>query len=219
MKAIELIDNYRTNLETGGSMIKDYTDQHVMYMLDAARAVLAGQKLDAGVNIQKMSQVLDLVPEKASLKELGSYGNASVISVTIPNPVLFSNGVGILTVGSTDGSEIYPQVDFSQLRTILYRKHTSNSPKWIYLENKIYIVNRDVDSASKIRVRGIFDEPYKVEVAMSRYKYLDPYNFEYPASFKDANTIYKLAISNEFGWSDTAARAITASQQQQENNS
>jgi hypothetical protein len=214
MKAKELISNFRTNLESSGSLIKGYTDQHVMYMLDKARSILASQKLDTGSALTKMVQTVDVIVTPT--KDLGSIQDVMVLKVVTPTPVTYNNGVGILTVGPIDGGDSYAQISFAQLRTVFYRKHTGYAPKWLFLNGCIYIVGRDVNSAAKVRVQAVFEEPYKVEQVMGRYKYLDPFNFEYPLSTKDEKPVYQLTVVGELGWGDTAARAVAASMQRQE---
>lgn len=208
MKAKEIIYNLRTNLGATSSTIESATDQHIMYMLDEARAKLAAQKMDARINVEQMSQLIDVKPVKATKEELGQVGFSRVLKLSIPNIISYANGGGVFTVGSTDGSESYTQISYSQLRTVLYRKYTSKSPKWFLLNNDIYVINAEISSLATIRVRAIFDEPYTVEQFMGRYKYLKPFDWEYPLTLKDADTIYKLAFAGDLGWGDTAITAV-----------
>jgi hypothetical protein len=216
MKAKELIYNLRTNLEQAGSQLQQATDQHIMFMLDEARAILASQKMEARRSLDVMAQFLDVTPTKAPVTELGTVGEASVLKVVVPKPVVYKNGEAIFTVGATDGQDSYTKVTFSQLRTVLFRKYTANSPKWLWHNNAIYIINSEVDSANKVRVRGIFDEPYRVIQAKGEYKYLKPFDWEYPLSMKDMKPVYQLAFSGDLGWGDTAAQAINREQQRQQ---
>jgi hypothetical protein len=215
MKAEELIYNLRTNLGDSASILADTTDQHLMYMLDEARATLASQKMDVGINLNQMTQFVDVKPVKAPKAEVGTVGNANVVKLVLPQPITYKNGEGIFSVGSTDGDDSYTRITFSQLRTVLFRKYTSNTPKWFWLNGAIYVVNVEVDSLQKIRVWGIFNEPYKIEIAMGRYKYLDPFNWEYPLTLKDAKTVYQLAMSGDMGWGDTAVSAIQKEKKKQ----
>ena len=208
MKAKELIYNLRTNLLSASSSIANTTDQHIMFMLDEARSKLAAQKMDSRINVVQMSQVVDVVPVRATKQEMGQVGSSRVLRLDIPDPISYTNGGGIFTVGSTDGIESYTQISYSQLRTALYRKYTSASPKWFWYENALYIINVEISSLAAVRVRGIFDEPYRVEQAMGRYKYLAPFDWEYPLTLKDADTIYKMAFQGDLGWGDTAISAV-----------
>ncbi|MBV1928208.1 MAG: hypothetical protein KUG81_01685 [Gammaproteobacteria bacterium] len=219
MKAKEHIYNLKTNLSEAGSQLQFTTDQHLMFMLDEARATLASRKMDAKVNVIQMSQTLDKAPVTATSSEIGQIGDTRILKVVVPDPIAYLNGGGIFTVGPTDGQESYTRISYSQLRTVLYRKYTASSPKWFWLNDAIYIINSDISGLEKVRVRGIFDEPYKVVQENGLYKYLDPFNWEYPLTMKDSNTVYKLAISGDLGWGDTAARIInneTRNQNQQE---
>jgi hypothetical protein len=208
MKAKELIYNLRTVFQEAGNQIHKDTDQHVMYMLDEARASFAAQKLNAGISLNQMAQVVDVKPTLAPKSEMGTVGNSNILKIVIPQPVAYNNGEGIFTVGATDGQDSYTRITFSQLRTAIYRKYTSNSPKWFWLNDAIYIINAEIDSTQKIRVRGVFSEPYKVEQAMGRYKYLAPFDWEYPLSLKDAKAVYQIAMTGDLGWGDTAIQAI-----------
>jgi hypothetical protein len=208
MKAKELIYNLRTVFQEAGNQIHKDTDQHVMYMLDEARASFAAQKLNAGISLNQMAQVVDVTPTLAPKSEMGTVGNSNILKIVIPQPVAYNNGEGIFTVGATDGQDSYTRITFSQLRTAIYRKYTSNSPKWFWLNDAIYIINAEIDSTQKIRVRGVFSEPYKVEQAMGRYKYLAPFDWEYPLSLKDAKAVYQIAMTGDLGWGDTAIQAI-----------
>lgn len=215
MKAKELIDNLRTNLGEADKQINKYTDHHLLYMLDEARASLASQKMDAKVNVIQMVQSIDVTPTNASKTELGQIGKSRILKLDVPDPIAYLNGGGIMTVGPTDGSEGYSRITYSQLRTAIYRKYTAKAPKWFFHENGIYIINSDTEMLKKIRVRGIFDEPYKVEIAMGRYKYLNPFDWEYPLSMKDAKTVYQIAISGDLGWGSTSAQTINAAKSRQ----
>lgn len=210
MKAKEVIYNLRTNLAKAGSELASSTDQHIMYMLDESRAKLASQKMDARANVVQMSQVVDVKPITAPKTDIGQIGDTKVLKLVIPDPISYLNGGGIFTVGSTDGEESYTQISYSQLRTVLHRKYTKASPKWFWLENAVYLINAESSSLALCRVRGIFDEPYKVEQAMGRYKYLTPFDWEYPLTMKDADTIYKMAFAGDLGWGDTAVQAINS---------
>lgn len=185
-------------------------------MLDEARAVLASRKMDSKVNVIQMSQVLDTKPSKATSSEIGQIGTTQVLKLSIPNPISYLNGSGIFTVGPTDGGDSYTRITYSQLRTVLFRKYTANSPKWFWLNNAIYIINSDISGLEKVRVRGIFDEPYRIIQAQGTYKYLAPFDWEYPLTLKDANTVYRLALSGDLGWGDTAARVIGAENRKEE---
>ena len=215
MKAQELIDNLRTNLAEADKQIANFTDHHLLYMLDEARAALASQKMDAKVNIIQMVQSIDVTPIDATKSEMGSIGDRKVLKLDVPDPIAYLNGGGVLTFGPTDGTEAYTRITYSQIRTAPYRKYTAKAPKWFFHENAIYVINADSEMLKTIRVRAIFDEPYKVEIYMQRYKYLDPFNWEYPLSMKDAKTVYQMAISGDLGWGSTAAQTINAAKQKQ----
>ena len=182
-----------------------------MFMLDEARATFAAQKMDAKINVVQMSQTLDVEPRKVTKEELGTVGISSTLVLNIPDPIAYSNGCGLFTIGSTDGRESYTQITYSQLRTALHRKYTSTSPKWMWHEDKLFIINASIYSLNKIRVRGIFDRPQDVMVMKGLVKKLDPYAWEYPLSSKDLPTIYRLAFSGDLGWGNTAASAVNAS--------
>lgn len=215
MKAKEHIYNLRTNLIESGTKLINTTDQHLMYMLDEARAILASRKMDKKQDISLMAQYVDIKPSKAPKEEIGTVGFTKVLKVDIPTPISYFNGESIFTVGATDGQDSYTRISFSQLRTVLSRKYTASSPKWFWHNNAIYIINAEIDSLQKVRVRGIFAEPYKVEIALDRYKYLTPFDWEYPLSLNDQDTVYKIAMSGDLSWGDIATQAISARQQRQ----
>lgn len=208
MKAKEHIYNLRTNLENVGSQIAKTTDQHLMYMLDEARASLASQKMDKRVNVIQMSQFMDKKAREATPEEIGSIGMSKVLAIDIPKPTAYLNGVAIFTVGSTDGKIAYTQITFSQIRTLIGRKYTSATPKWLILGNTIFLINVKSTSSITARIRGIFDEPYRIIQEQGLYKKLAPFDWEYPLTMKDAKTAYQIALTGDLGWSDTAARAI-----------
>lgn len=217
MEAKKLIYNLRTVLESSGTEIVDYTDQHLMYMLDEARSTLAKQKLDRGVSLNHMVQFLDVTPKKASAaQDLGIVGSANVVKVEVPRPVSYMQGEAIFTVGAKDGADSFTRITFSQLRTVFFRKYTSKTPKWLWHNDAIYIVNIELDSLKSVRVRGIFNEPYLVEIAAGRYKYLTPFEFEYPATLEEAKILYQLAISSDLGWGDSASRIIANEERKQQ---
>ena len=154
MKAKELVYNLRTNLGKVGSQLQFATDQHLMYMLDSARAVLAARKMDKLVNITQFIQTLAVTPVNATTAEVGSIGNNRVMKLALPEIVAAYDGPAVLTVGSTDGQETYTPISFSDVRTTMFRKYTANTPKWFFLEDAIYIINSEIDGLGLVRVRA-----------------------------------------------------------------
>ena len=191
-----------------GSSLSKSTDQHIMYMLDEARAVLAARKMDQHVNVIQMAQTVDIKPRIATKAEMGTVGLSGITVLEIPDPIAYLNGSGIFTIGPTDGRTSYTRITYSELRLISGRKYTSSSPKWFFLENKIFLINIKPPGTQMARVRGIFDEPYKVIQKQGDYLFLDPFNWEYPLSMKDADSVYRLALGGDLGWGDTATGAI-----------
>lgn len=180
-----------------------------MYMLDKGRATLASRKLDQKTDITQMVQFLDKRPEKVLAKELGSIGDSEMFKLVIPKAADFHKGPAIFTVGPTDGSYLYPQLSYSQLSTFQGRRYTVATPKWTMIDKDIYLINLDSEGSSKVRVRGVFDEPWRIIEAKGEFNPLDPWNFEYPLSMKDERTVYELVISHDLGWGDMAAQAIS----------
>ena len=208
MKAKELIDNLKANFASvPGSNINALTDTHLMYMLDEARATYASQKMDAAINVTLMSQFVDVDVEESSLFEDTFDADTSIVKLTIPKPIDYTNGVGIFTIGPTDGSTSYSKIEYSQLRTALSRKYTGSSPKWFWFNDTIYVINIDPAFTDKVRVRGIFDEPWRVILAKGEFKRLQPWDFEYPLSFKEAGIIYTMAMQSDMAWGDSALQA------------
>jgi len=184
-------------------------------MLDEARAVLASRKMDQHVNVVQMSQHLDVIPREATKAEMGTVGYANLKVLEIPDPIAYLNGGGIFTIGPTDGRTAYTRINYSELRLLKGGKYTSSSPKWFFFQDKVFLVNIKPPGIELARVRGIFDDPYKVIIARGEYKKLDPFYWEYPLSMKDAGTIYQIAISGDLGWGDTAASVINAKMQKE----
>jgi hypothetical protein len=215
MKAKELIYNLRTNLSGMGSQLSVATDQHIQYMLDEARAVLASRKMEQKVNVVQFSQFVDVKPIEATAAQIGKIGSSKVLVVPIPQPISYSNGPGIFTVGPTDGQTSYTEITYSGLQTAFARKYTGSEPKWMWFENAIYMINISSEALSKVRVRAVFDEPYKVEQVMKRFKWLKPFDYDYPLSTHDADAVYKIAMSGDMGWGDTASQAIENAKKKQ----
>jgi hypothetical protein len=212
MKAKEILDNLKTNLAEAGSQLSKSTDQHIMFMLDEARATLASRKMDSKINVIQMVQSVDVVPVDATNTIMGTIGDKKVIRLVVPDPIAYANGGGVMSVGSTDGQESYSRITYSQIRTSKYRKYTGETPKWFFHENAIFVINASPELLQKIRVRAIFDQPYLVEIAMGRYKFLSPFDWEYPLSGKDLNAIYSMAMAGDLGWGDSAIQLMQKEQ-------
>jgi hypothetical protein len=217
MIAKEHIYNLRTNLQDVGSLLGKSTDQHLMYMLDEARASLASQKIDKKVNIVQMMQFADFKTRATSSDEIGTVGNSRVLALDIPAPVSHLKGIAIFTIGPTDGKSSYTQISYSRLRTIQGRKYTSKTPMWFILGSTIFLINVKSTGGVRARVRGVWDEPYRIIQAKGEYKYLTPFEWEYPLTNKDAKTVYQIALAGDLGWGDDAAQAIAARQRERAN--
>lgn len=212
MRAKELIDNLKAAFDNAGSAstLTNLADIHLMYMLDEARAKLASQKMDGFVNVDLMSQHVDAELQNTDEFE-EAYVDLNVSLIEIPKPIAYLNGSGIFSVGPIDGSTSYSHISYAELRTALARKYTGSSPKWFWFKDKIYLVNVFSIGAEQVRVRGIFDEPWRVIKANGLFKRLKPYDFEYPLSLKDADTVYKLAQQGDMAWADDAITAVNKS--------
>ena len=208
MKAKEHIYNLRDNLSVDNSSLVGKTDQHLMYMLDEARSILVSRKVANRSNIDNMTQYFDTTPSVGKVSDLAILGSREFLKIETPKPITLTKGLGILTVGSTDSRAIFSKVDYSRIRTYIHRKYTGNSPIWIYENNTILILNSLGGIVSKIRVRGLFDEPWKVERIKGNIDPFDPFNFEYPLSLKDSNAVYDIAMSGDLAWGDISIQSI-----------
>lgn len=213
MKAKELIYNLRTNFNKVKSSIAEASDQHLLFMLDEARSILAGRKMDQRVNLEFMAQFLDIKPVKADPKIYGDIGEVAVVKLSIPEIAQYSDGVAVFTVGTQDGDVSFSKISFSQIRTALYRKYTAKAPKWFYLDGDIYVINLPMESTGKVRVRGIWAHPQDIFRAEGKIKELTPFDFEYPLSNKDMDTVYKIAMQGDLGWGDEAMSLVNMAKQ------
>jgi len=209
MKAIEVIYNLRGNLQESGSSLSTKTDQHLMFMLDEARAVLASQQMTASGNMIQMSQILDVVPVKTT--DLGTVTDQAVYKAEIKEPISSRGAISVFTVGPLDGGLSYTQISYSQLRTAFHRKYTANSPKWLILDNYMYFFNLpSTGGQNKIRIRGVFARPMDVALTQGEVTRIKPFDFEYPISLKDLPTVYQIAMSGDLAWGDQAISSINA---------
>lgn len=217
MEAKEHIYNLRTNLQEVGSFLSRATDQHIMFMLDKARAVLASQRLDREINVIQMTQTADFKTREATKEEIGQLGTSNILAIDIPVPVSHQGGSGIFSIGPTNGSFNYTEISYSQLQTVTSgRKYTSVGPKWLLIGSTVYLLNIKTTGTKLVRVRGVWDEPYKIVQVQGLYKYLSPFSWEYPLTNKDVKAVYQIALSGDLGWSDRAASVIAEQNRKQE---
>jgi hypothetical protein len=213
MVAKELIYNFREVLKETQSSVSERTDQHLMYLLDEARVILASRKIQNNYDVTNFTQFFDVKPVKAESAIISKVGSKPVLVVNLPTMFAsFNNLFGGFSVGSTDGETSYSKIAFHSIKTSIYRKYTGSSPKWALDDNKILIINSTTGVGSKVRVRGIFDEPGKISAYRNIVSKLDPYQYEYPLSMKDAAALYNIAMSGELSYGDVAAQAVSKQQ-------
>jgi len=217
MKAKEHIYNLRDNLSVANSSLADKTDQHIMYMLDEARSILISRKVANRHNIDNMTQYFDTAPMLGKNSDSAVLGCKEFIKVTTPKPVTLNRGIGILTVGGSDVRAIYAKIDYSRIRIYMHRKYTGNATAWIYENNSILIVNSLGGIMENVRVRGLFDEPHKVETLKGKVSLFDPFDFEYPLSLKDSNAVYDIAMAGDLSWGDISIQTIAKRNQEAAN--
>lgn len=218
MLAKEHIYNLKTAFEEAGSTIASKSDRHLMYMLDEARAILVSRKITNRHDVSNMLQNFTVPMLKATPDLLGTVGSKTVKYCETPKPISLHHGNGIFFVGSTDFLKGYTRTDFSRLRTMSHRKYTGKVPQWIFTDNKILVTNLPTTGISKVAVRGVFDEPYKVLELMGKIDPFNPLDFEYPLSMKDAQAVYDIAMSGDLSWGDVAAQTIRNMQAKQRRN-
>jgi hypothetical protein len=213
MVAKELIYNFREVLRETQSSVSERTDQHLMYLLDEARVILASRKIQNNYDVTIFTQFFDVKPAKADTSIISNVGTKPVLFIKLPTMFAsFNKLFGGFSVGSTDGETTYGKLNFYNIKTALYRKYTGSNPKWVLDENNILIINSTTGIESKIRVRGIFDEPGKIATYKNTVSKLDPYQYEYPLSMKDAPALYNIAMSGELSYGDVAAQAVSKQQ-------
>jgi hypothetical protein len=208
MKAKEHIFNLRDNLRVANSSLLDKTDQHLMFMLDEARSILISRKIANRHNIDNMIQYCDILPSKANSNDLAIVGEEELLKVIIPKPISLNDNIGIFSVGNNDARTSYAKIDYGRIRTYIHRKYTSKTPVWIYSNDTILILNSVSGLLTKVRVRGVFDEPWRIEKIKGNINPLNPFDFEYPLSLKDSNAVYDLAMSGDLSWGDFALQSI-----------
>jgi hypothetical protein len=217
MVAKELIYNLRGVLTETQSSLLEKTDQQLMYMIDEARVILASRKVQNNYDTTNFTQYFDVKPIKATNGVITKVGDKPVLVIELPSKFAsFNHLFGGFSVGSTDGSLMYSKIEFHSIRTSIYRKYTGTSPKWVLDNNKILIINSTTGIESKVRIRGIFDEPSKIENFKTPISKLDPYQFEYPLSMKDAPAVYDILMSGELSYGDVTAQAVAKQQRAQQ---
>jgi hypothetical protein len=217
MVAKKLIYNLKGVLKETKSSLLEMTDQQLLYMLDEARVILASRKIQNNYDTTNFTQYFDKKPVKATNSIITSVGSKPVLIIDLPSKFAsFNNLFGGFSVGSTDGALMYSKIEFHNIRTSIYRKYTGSAPKWTLDNNKILIINSTTGIESKVRVRGIFDEPFEVENFKSPISKFDPLEFEYPLSMKDAPAVYAILMSGELSYGDLAAQAVAKQQRSQQ---
>lgn len=217
MKAKEHIYNLRDNLSVANSSLVDKTDQHLMYMLDEARSILISRKVANKHNIDNMTQYFDTAPTLGKNSDSAILACKDFVKVTTPKPITLNKGIGILTVGGSDARSIYSKIDYSRIRIYMYRKYTGSSTVWIYENNSILVINSLGGIMENVRVRGLFDEPYKVEALKGNIDPFNPFDFEYPLSLKDSNAVYDIAMAGDLAWGDISIQTIAKRNQEAQN--
>ena len=114
---------------------------------------------------------------------------------TIPRPVRIYDGSEFGYVGTVDGKEPYQRTTGVQIAYAAHSKWSPNMPRYIYANDRIYVLNA---KPAKILIKGVFEQPQELEgyvccdgtAAFSEDK-------PYPISFDMVQRITQSILSQE----------------------
>jgi hypothetical protein len=192
MKAKEIVFHLK-NLKAGGTQSQNMniSDMEYLAMVDYYRATLIRQQQGAGYRINdRFIQDLGIIDIAPLYDNISTYATI----VEIPSPIEVPLGVLIVDVVSTTGIN-YQKGNYSSVKWSKFSRLTKDEPKWFFVDNKVGVVNHV--GSDKVRVKGIFESPYKALVFAKKHNELDPLDFEYPVTTTMLDTIYKMIIESE----------------------
>lgn len=114
---------------------------------------------------------------------------------TIPRPVRVYDGSVFAYVGTVDGKKPYQYTTGVQAEYAMHQKWAGNQPRYIYANDRIYVLNA---RPAKILLKGVFEQPQE----LSRYQCCDntaafSEDKEYPISLDMVQRITQSILQGE----------------------
>lgn len=114
---------------------------------------------------------------------------------TLPRTVRIYDGQEFVYVGTVDGKEPYQRTTSVQVAYAAYSKWSGNQPKYIYKNDRIYVMNA---RPAEILVKGVFEQPQELAGYLccdNTAVYTE--DKQYPMSLDMTQRITQSILSNE----------------------
>jgi|TARA_R100001510_G_scaffold51875_1_gene52086 hypothetical protein len=114
----------------------------------------------------------------------------------IPKPVRVYDGSEFAYVGTVDGKKPYQRTTGVQAEFASYNRYTPAHPRYIYANNRLYVLNA---TPSSILVKGIFEQPEELEgfVCCDSTSKVFTADTEYPMSMDMVQRVTQSILATE----------------------
>lgn len=169
------------------------SDRQIAFWINSYRSKLAQQSLSKG---DKLSEAFYQTIDKVEIEQITSNLGDCLYrtKIPIPQPIFSKLKDQLAYVGPEDGSKNYDKLEFHDLQFIGFSKYAKKYPHYGLKDNYIYLYIPSTFNVKYISIRGVFEEPEKVEYLK------DPFigfEFSYPIAGYMIPTIKDMIMEKE----------------------
>jgi hypothetical protein len=210
----EVIFNIK-NLRQAGRQSQDalLSDPQYAFIIDYYRAILIQREYDGK---KKLAPQLEQTVKQKFVRDKGMedeiFQEVRVYTADLPTVVQSSTRPLYQGVRSSMLKRSIDRSTSITIRTDLQAPITGNWAKYFPLDNKLYIVTPE--PLQEMFVTAVFERPIEIWKLDPKFDPFDPYNFEYPMTFKLLDALYKMMVDGELRLSMVMPNDIQADGQE-----
>jgi len=171
------------------------TYRQILDWLNKYRALLIRQDHEKGRTLTPF--IIQELPLK--LECVNNY-TSNILRSTTPIPKLVEGKMKdyVTYVGRLDYEMRFTETSEQSISSVTHMKYANKYPRYFFRNDYLYIQFPPTATVKEIMLRGVFEEPQKVEDIKGNIDPFDPYDWEYPISAHIQTAVDTLIKEKEF---------------------